>query len=68
VDDLNVLLLERRCVGLAGFLCLCCRAAYRRACLRGDVGGCEHWLAGKRRWDARYRAARRRRDGLCGGR
>jgi hypothetical protein len=68
LDFMAFLTAERRKLGLAGFLCRTCCAAYRRARRRGGAGaGAAYWYAEAYRWcRADYDA--RRRDGGCRGR
>jgi hypothetical protein len=66
LDFMAFLTAERRKLGLAGFLCRTCCAAYRRARRRGGAGAA-HWYTEAYRWGrADYDA--RRRDGGCKGR
>ncbi len=59
------LLLERRDLGLCGFMALTCCGAYRRARWRGDLDGALYWCREALAWEERYC---RGLDGRCEGR
>jgi hypothetical protein len=65
---LAFLVAERRRLGLAGFLCRTCSAAFRKARRRGDRAAAAYWYAETYRWFRADLASRRRRDGGCAGR